>query len=495
MVDQLFGMWDIDGRAYDRPGILHVDHERKTLLLKIDIFGEDVEAPDPYEDENRFYIRGKLTDGKCITLYRCRLCLRSASINPYSPKRIFRYEVAATYAFMALEVESENDLFFKSVFLDLGEIGEWAELSAVEQVGRDETQGKFVWRWIEGRQVEVCFRDGLTVHFMPSISTGLPYNKQSIVRIRQPVVVQFYYQKPVSWEQIVDDIHFLLEMIEFQTRRHVGVARLQYSHYLLAPKPYRNPRCNYVGRKEEVLVGDGDTTCTEEIGWSDYVLKLREWGGLFVADGVKCQNKFSDLRAVLKLFLDSTLDRVSKGSSGAFCRLTQALEAYHRFRCERDGISGADCLAGIVEIYKKDKILKREKDETQFRHWLCRKTNLGKDETPTYKMRFFELVYPMREKVENFPRGVSFLEYIEKLSESRNYYTHYDQRLRDKAYRADELANANEVLAAIVRFYLLREMGVSSELAEKRMGMDATELVRLIHNEVEVGEQHWYSGH
>lgn len=495
MVDQLFGMWDLDGRGYDRPGVLCADHEKKTLVLEFDVYGEDVSSPDPYEGGDRLYVRGKLTDGRCITLYRCQLFLQSASVNPHSPKHVFRYKIKAMYAFLALEIRSEQDLVFKSVFLDLGEVGEWAELSAVDQLSNDEAHGRFVWRWVEGRTVEVCFRDGLLVYFSPSISTGLPYNKQSVVKIGQPVIVQFSYQKAVAWEQIIDDVHYLLELIEFQTRRHIGVAHLWYCHYLLAPPPFQNPRCDYHGREEEVLIGDGDMTCTEEIGWNDYVLKLHEWCKFFPSAGVKCQNKFSNVRAILKMFLDATLDRARKYGPEAFRGLTQALEMYHRFRCERDNVSPAACLSSIIKVYRNDKRLGQEKDETKFRNWLCRKANLGKNDSPTYKMVFFELVYPLREKVESFPREGSFFDYIDKLTESRHYYTHYDQRLREKAFRVEELVNANEVLATIVRYYLLCEMGATESFALKRMGMEASELVKLIYSKVEEGEQHFFSGH
>lgn len=110
MVDQLFGMWDLDGRGYDRPGVLCVDHAKKTLVLEFDVYGEDVSAPDPYEDGDRLYVRGKLTDGRCITLYRCQLFLQSASANPHSPKHVFRYKIKAMFAFLALEIRSEQDL-------------------------------------------------------------------------------------------------------------------------------------------------------------------------------------------------------------------------------------------------------------------------------------------------------------------------------------------------------------------------------------------------
>ena len=49
-----------------------------------------------------------------------------------------------------------------------------------------------------------------------------------------------------------------------------------------------------------------------------------------------------------------------------------------------------------------------------------------------------------------------------KLKDTRNYYTHYNERLRNKAAQGEELVLLTELVSLILKFHLLKELGFSN---------------------------------
>lgn len=57
--------------------------------------------------------------------------------------------------------------------------------------------------------------------------------------------------------------------------------------------------------------------------------------------------------------------------------------------------------------------------------------------------------------------------FIEKIVDTRNYYTHHDEELRDKILKDEKLEQAIKVLEALIEIALMSEMGISDEEIKK----------------------------
>ncbi|MGR5909640.1 HEPN domain-containing protein [Bacillus pacificus] len=61
------------------------------------------------------------------------------------------------------------------------------------------------------------------------------------------------------------------------------------------------------------------------------------------------------------------------------------------------------------------------------------------------------------------------MDFPQLIASTRNYYTHYDQKLEEKALKGDDLINAYHVLQNILEFYLLKEFGFEEGFIHERI--------------------------
>jgi hypothetical protein len=57
--------------------------------------------------------------------------------------------------------------------------------------------------------------------------------------------------------------------------------------------------------------------------------------------------------------------------------------------------------------------------------------------------------------------------FIEEIVDTRNYYTHLDNDLKDKILKGEELERAVKVLEALIEIALMSETGISMEEIKK----------------------------
>lgn len=58
---------------------------------------------------------------------------------------------------------------------------------------------------------------------------------------------------------------------------------------------------------------------------------------------------------------------------------------------------------------------------------------------------------------------MSFVGFPQKLVDTRNYYTHYSQGKKDKAFRKEELPIVNAELMALLEYHLMLTLGFDDE--------------------------------
>ncbi|WP_053366300.1 HEPN domain-containing protein [Bacillus sp. FJAT-27245] len=66
--------------------------------------------------------------------------------------------------------------------------------------------------------------------------------------------------------------------------------------------------------------------------------------------------------------------------------------------------------------------------------------------------------------------------YINKMVNTRNYYTHFDESLKDKIFKVETMYFITKYLKLVLRVLLLRELGINNDLIKQRMS-DNQELI------------------
>ena len=59
--------------------------------------------------------------------------------------------------------------------------------------------------------------------------------------------------------------------------------------------------------------------------------------------------------------------------------------------------------------------------------------------------------------------------YINKIVDTRNYYTHFDERLKDRILDVEKMYYVSQYMKFVLRILLLRELGINEELIKQRL--------------------------
>jgi hypothetical protein len=134
-----------------------------------------------------------------------------------------------------------------------------------------------------------------------------------------------------------------------------------------------------------------------------------------------------------------------------FLNIVQAIESYHRRRMKKTVLPKDEHKARIRAI------LSETPDE--YKDWL--KEILNYSNEPRLRQRLIELF----EKAEIIlsPIISNKEEFAKKVADTRNYHTHYDQRLKDKTAKGGEMALLTKQLSYMLQACLLLELNFSQE--------------------------------
>ena len=133
-----------------------------------------------------------------------------------------------------------------------------------------------------------------------------------------------------------------------------------------------------------------------------------------------------------------------------FTNLAQALEAMHR-RTSDDTVMPIDEFTAI-----RNSLLSTCPPHRI--EWL--KARLRYDNELSLRQRLRHLVEPFQEWFGNSSRREAF---VSKVVDTRNYLTHYDQNLEDRATGGQGLYDLCEKLDALIQLNLLKEIGLSED--------------------------------
>jgi len=134
-----------------------------------------------------------------------------------------------------------------------------------------------------------------------------------------------------------------------------------------------------------------------------------------------------------------------------FLSMVRAAESYHRRRFSNQVLSEEE------HRNRVDYVLAQTPEK--YRNWLAEQLQYSNE--PSLRRRIKELINTADEVVSPLiPDRKSF---IQKIVDTRNFLTHYDPSLRDRAARGAELYQYTQTLSFLVQMCFLRELGLSSQ--------------------------------
>ena len=134
-----------------------------------------------------------------------------------------------------------------------------------------------------------------------------------------------------------------------------------------------------------------------------------------------------------------------------FLNIAQAAESYHRRRCKNEVLPKPEHDARIKAILSNT--------PEEYKKWLREKLNFSNE--PTLQDRLMDLLDKTK-KVMN-PLVKDHAKFAKKVRDTRNYFTHWNTDLQDKAAQGEELFRITQTLLFMLQACLLMELGCTPE--------------------------------
>lgn len=185
----------------------------------------------------------------------------------------------------------------------------------------------------------------------------------------------------------------------------------------------------------------------------DYLFSLSE---LKKANFSQWQETSTIMEPIIELYIDSLYNQ-NLSISRHFLNMVQALETYHSRR-----------IACSLQEYKKRVERLLELRPEAFRETDRKLLLDGCKNFITLRSRIADLLLADY-RFHFFTGDIELLEFPQLIADTRNYYTHYNSKQRDKVLKGEDLVTTFHILRNILEFYLLQELGFEEDFIHERI--------------------------
>lgn len=396
------GQWWLPGKRDDAVAGKLCESEGGGLTLELQgTFTKDLNLLLNIAEQRHPVIQGVTANAKIMTLANC-FSLGGHMGFPGYPRENYSVPIA----YMGDLFENESDLAFDEAHLTFPPLSNWL----ARQVFSEEAPASFdsvSCRYSRPPDIEAKVRGGSL-----RICSTFSYHHdffQELKLIYTPVI-ELKVEEALGldkWE--TSFVHPLRDFLTFATRHVVQLSHLEVS---------RKDRLNPSGRPVvlEVVVPSAWQTddAAKYLHPHEVLFGARDVGPRIGDILDQWLTKYEELKNVMMLFF-GPLYNEHMYIEHHFLNLAYATETYHRMR------------------------------------------HSGHPNRIHYKDRIFALLSKFEEPLKLFP--IDCQQFAEKVTDTRNFYVHYDDSLRNKAANGEALFRMVQVLQSLIEVCLLSELG------------------------------------
>ncbi|WP_026838898.1 HEPN domain-containing protein [Gillisia sp. JM1] len=283
-----------------------------------------------------------------------------------------------------------------------------------------------------------------SITFDGPVSLG---GKANRMELHEEAYVTLKYQKSKKLELIIKDITTFIDSITIFTNEQSYPTKITLKDSSLKREKSRINEeklihCNYQNsfyNSQHKTRHIGEFIVDFDDIESDFPVLISKWFELY-----------ENLDSVLLLFLKHFKDKY-RFSSDKFMDTIRAVENFHRIKFNNERIT--------QERFDKlvSKIINQVNLDSKDSEWL---TGRLQGNEPTLKNRLKELIEVSESKTIK-DRAGKIKKFCWEVTSSRNYYTHYDRKLKETAKKGSELYELTRTLRAILTLYILKEIGIN----------------------------------
>ncbi len=452
-VQKYGGTWKIFEKETLYQGELHINYDNRVIALEILIpASEEVSFPRPPYKGKIPYICGTLFSGAKILLYDCFTGQETNHVMQYTQQIIY-----AKYAFWGLSVNSIEEIRFNKAIFDFGDIIAWSNLcNYTWKFGEDGSSNLI---WVHNEPVKFKLSENLEIIFSPRQGSigGDMFEKE--IKAKQQISVELIYNNPTTWESIMDDALCMQYLVGLGINQKVEIDSAQYCHssiYIELTKSDGDSENVY--RPVDMIFGTGEIKPTQNTKPYNYLYTLSDIKNSDIF--IRWQANYSMLKPVLDLYF-TAFSNTAGTPEMLFLNLMQALETYHARFISDDAKVYSDRVDSLVESFCHGN------NTEHWKNFLLDKGQKRNTKSIYLRSRLADLVFA-NGVLPFWPNRYSLVEYIRKVVDTRNYYTHYNPEKIDRAFTKLELPWVNGQLLALLEYHLLILIGFDGDEVRKK---------------------------
>lgn len=412
----------------------------------MDLIGAFVDLKDYKEGFTPDIILGVSSDGKNITLYKCFEIKSSVSIPGLHTSSIY-----ANVVLVGAHFEKTEDIRFDSLSIHYSHVDNWTSISGFDSrqmfaaLAREK---EYLIRYKRPEPVQATVNDELKISIvvhadLPTIST---VQKEACIKEKTFIDIQPKKAKPLEeyWKVMYLIQNFLSLGIMAPVHPLAITGKTKALEVVIEKGKTHHPRISIFYKVPAI------SQATEEITRLHMLFTFKDISDSFQVFIRNWFEKAEVLKPVYDLYF-GTLYNPRMYVHQRFLSLIHAIESYHR-RIMRNYELPED-------EYRKKITAILDAVPSKYKRWV--KWKLKYSNEPPLKQRLEDILEARSEVVDTIidDRG----SFVDKTVDTRNYLTHYDPKLKERAADGIELYDLTQRLGVLLEICLLKELGFSSD--------------------------------
>ena len=432
--------WKPDNERVKSPGRLKISDGG---VIKIEILGDSLSDESLsgafLHERNIDRIVGSIEKEGFATFEKCFYTKQSISSGGIATATI-----QANWAILGVAFDHKETILFDEISASVGGLDQWIGLSGLlTHLGSLNDSFSIGYERPSEQNLYECNEYSVTVYISPTISR----KSRNEVTVIENARLSISTKEPHDLSYFLIIINRLADFLSFSADRTVTISNVIATNRSIISNlndPQSHPEQmrlfygakNYDTKNNEQDIQDFLFTYSDIK--SDVYSVVGSWLSLYDTIG-----------PVMGLYFSAKAG-AQKHTDGKFLSLVQALETFHR-RTSSDTVMPSDDFQEIVQ-----NLMNACPEEKQ--DWLNSRLTYGNE--LALRKRISIIISEFRKQFGNSRSRTSL---SCKISDTRNYLTHYDKRLENKAAKGLELWNLCQKIEAIIQLCLLKKLGFTDK--------------------------------
>lgn len=419
------GEWFIPGKVEEKIfGTLKYEPNERIILSAFEGFEKEFFLEDLHHIK---IIHGKTIDGKRITLFNC---IEIFTKSDFKQKKYSKWNV--DYVFIGHYFDNESDIksYKTSAYFPI--LTEWMFKNG-HQLSTKLYSRSFDLKYESPLDIKYKIDNDYEIEFYFHIVHDL--SARNSFKSQQKNLVSIISDESKDFFEVIKKIYSFQDLITLLSFRPIYLSSL---HILNNDNDY----------PIEVLIAFNKIKEDKKLL---FISKYSELEDNFEEILKKWYDLEKKAPEILGLFSEIFYNE-GRILENRFLNLVQAIESFHRKLRKNFLLEPDDFKAKVNEIVNSV--------PEKYKSYVKEKLNFGNE--PTLHNRLDELLAEVPNEVLNiliFDKET----FIKNIKQTRNYYTHYDDRLKQKALQGQDLFNLIEKSKVLFLIILLQEIGFNKD--------------------------------